>query len=85
MDLVKSTIWAYEQNAKHPSLEVLIKLCRYFNVSSDYLLGLSDKLEFEVSELDSEQLEIIMGMVAHFIKYNRLYNEVNADEKSNKD
>lgn len=79
MELVKSSISSYENNTKYPSIEVLIKLCQYFGVSSDYLLGLSDKLEYEVSELDDEQLKIILSMVAQFIKYNRLYSKVNAD------
>ena len=73
MDLVKSSICAYEQNTKYPSVDVLIKLCKFFGVSSDYLLGLSDKLEFEFSELTDEQLDIIMSMVTQFNRYNK-YN-----------
>ena len=70
IDLVKSSICAYEKNAKYPSVEVLIKLCQFFNVSSDYLLGLSDKLEFEVAALTDEQLDIVMGMITQFNKFN---------------
>ncbi len=32
----------YEQGLREPSNEVLIRLCKYFNVSADYLLGLVD-------------------------------------------
>lgn len=32
----------YEQGIRQPSLEILIKICKYFEVSADYLLGLSD-------------------------------------------
>ena len=32
----------YEQGLREPSNEILIKLCRYFDVSADYLLGLSE-------------------------------------------
>jgi len=32
----------YEQGIREPSNDILIKLCKYFNVSSDYLLGLTD-------------------------------------------
>ena len=32
----------YEQGLREPSNEMLIKLCKYFNVTSDYLLGLED-------------------------------------------
>ena len=30
----------YEQGIREPSNEILIKLCKYFDVSADYLLGL---------------------------------------------
>ena len=32
----------YEYGEREPSFAFLIKLCEYFNVSADYLLGLSD-------------------------------------------
>lgn len=32
----------YEQGIREPSIELLKALCRYFNVSSDYLIGLED-------------------------------------------
>jgi len=47
VDLVKSSISAYEKSLKYPSVEVLIKSCNYFNVSSDYLIGLSDEKEIK--------------------------------------
>ena len=35
----------YEYGKREPNYATLIKLCTYFNVSSDYLLGLSDNPE----------------------------------------
>ena len=32
----------YEQGIREPSNQVLISLCKYYGVTSDYLLGLSD-------------------------------------------
>lgn len=32
----------YEQGLRIPTIPILIKLCKYFNVTSDYLLGLED-------------------------------------------
>lgn len=32
----------YEQGIRLPSIEVVIKICKFFNVSADYLLGLTD-------------------------------------------
>ena len=33
----------YELGERKPSYELIIRLCLYFNVSADYLLGLSDE------------------------------------------
>ena len=32
----------YEKGSRELSLELLVKLCKLFNVSADYLLGLTD-------------------------------------------
>ena len=32
----------YEQGIREPSNDILVKLCKYFCVSADYLLGLED-------------------------------------------
>ena len=40
--ITKSAYSNYEQGIREPSFQILTKLCKYFDVSSDYLLGLSD-------------------------------------------
>lgn len=32
----------YEQGIREPSLQTLINLCKYYEVSADYLLGIED-------------------------------------------
>jgi transcriptional regulator with XRE-family HTH domain len=39
----KSTITNYEQNDREPDYETLIKIAKYFGVSTDYLLGMKDR------------------------------------------
>ena len=34
---------SYEQGRTEPNIEMLKQLCRIFNVSSDYLIGLEDE------------------------------------------
>lgn len=48
------TVRAWEQGKSSPSHEMLISLCRLYQVSSDYLLGLSD--EFSPVETSSVKL-----------------------------
>lgn len=37
----------YEYGKHEPKLKYLIKICEYFNVSANWLLGLSDKSELD--------------------------------------
>jgi len=40
--IAESTYGKYELGKREPSLEIIIKLSKFFNVSVDYLLGLTD-------------------------------------------
>ena len=42
LNLDKSTIAKYETDKILPSIPMLIKIARFFEVSTDYLLGLED-------------------------------------------
>lgn len=42
LSLVKQTIGNWEKGIRVPSLEASISLAEFFNVSLDYLVGLSD-------------------------------------------
>ena len=42
ISVAESAYQRYERGTVKPSYDIIIKLCQYFNVSSDYLLGLSD-------------------------------------------
>ncbi len=38
----QSAIYYWESNKQEPTISALKKLCTFFNVSADYLLGLED-------------------------------------------
>lgn len=42
LGLTRNAFTNYENGYREPSLETLKKICRYFEVSADYLLGLKD-------------------------------------------
>ncbi|MBN8856944.1 MAG: helix-turn-helix transcriptional regulator [Sphingobacteriales bacterium] len=50
----RTIIGNYERNANTPSIEVLIKLAKVFNVSVDYIIG-----EGELAALDKDLLKRI--------------------------
>lgn len=43
--LSQSAISAWEQGSRVPSAEAIIVLAKFFHITSDYLLGLSDKID----------------------------------------
>lgn len=70
LNLVKASVSGYEQDKTYPSVDVLIKLCQFFDVSADYLLGLSDKKEVEMSHLTDEQISILTSLISQFTRLN---------------
>jgi transcriptional regulator with XRE-family HTH domain len=57
--LAISAVSSYESNNRYPSYEVLIKLARIFHVSTDYLLGITNKRNIDVTGLDEEEIELL--------------------------
>lgn len=47
------SIWAYEHGSAAPSNEVLIRYAKYFDVTTDYLLGLTDEFGVRNAEGNS--------------------------------
>ncbi len=63
LDVSKSAISAYEQDRKVPSLETLIQLATYFNVSVDYLLGFEQSNMLDISGLSQDSQDSIRDLV----------------------
>ena len=62
----KSIISAYETDARPPSLDMLIKYSKEFNVSTDFLLGLSNNNSISVDGLTEKQISIINSLIEEF-------------------
>lgn len=72
LDIAYSSLGKYERGDQQPSFETLTKIAIYFNVSTDYLLGLTDvqSTNFEISYISK-----YLGLTEHSIKELHLYNE----------
>ena len=43
LNIAQNTYSQYENGKRDVPIEVLIKLCRYYQISADYILGLAEK------------------------------------------
>lgn len=59
----KATISAYETASKAPSIEVIIRLARFYGVSVDYLVSVDAPKYVDVSKLDDESVALIASLV----------------------
>ncbi len=51
-----STIASYENQDRMPSIDMLVKLSWEFNVSIEYLLGITKNRTIDVSDLTNDQI-----------------------------
>lgn len=63
LNLTKSVISAYETGLRLPSYDVLIRIAKIFNVSTDYLLGLEHKQEVDLSGLSQEEINAVLNLI----------------------
>lgn len=61
--LAISAVSSYESGSRYPTYDTLIKLARMFHVSTDYLLGIADKRNIDVTGLDDEDVGLISQLV----------------------
>lgn len=57
LELTQQTISSYEKGKKNPSLAILVKLAKEFNVSIDYLL--LGNITCDSGDLSDEQKEVL--------------------------
>lgn len=61
--LTKSVISAYETGLRMPSYDVLIAIAKIIKVTTDYLLGLENKKEVDLSGLTNEERSALMNLI----------------------
>lgn len=67
----KQTISNWENDNILPSIDMLIKVSKFFNVSSDYMLGLDSKTYIEITGLSVEVISHIQQII----------NDIRRDQK----
>lgn len=63
LGITKSVISAYETGLRLPSYDVLIHIAKLFKVSTDYLLGIENKQEIDLSGLSAEENDALLNLI----------------------
>ena len=66
--VTKSVISFYELQERSPSPDVLVKLAKFFHVSTDYLLGLDGTETIDVSDLAPEDIAALRSLAERLRK-----------------
>ena len=64
----KQTISNWENNNILPSIEMLIKISKFFSVSTDYLLELDNRHYIETTALSDKELAHIQQIIKDIVK-----------------
>ena len=70
MGVSKQCVSNWENDNVMPSIEMLIKIADFFNVTTDYILGRDGKTYIDVSGLSDEQISHISLIVSDMSKLN---------------
>lgn len=68
LSVTKQTISNWENNNIQPSIDMLIKIADFFNVSTDYLLSRDNNKTINVSKLSNEELAHINWIIKDITK-----------------
>lgn len=66
LNISESSVSLYESGKRKPSLGLVIKIADYFSVSTDYLLGLTDK-EYE-DKIAEKDFSMILENIVCFLE-----------------
>lgn len=66
VNLTASTISAYENNTKSPTIDTLAGLAMLFGVTADYLLGLEKRRMVFIDDLTDRQVESLNLLLMEF-------------------
>lgn len=61
--VTKQSVSNWENDNIQPSIDMLIKLSKYFSVSTDYLLGMDNRKYLEITHLTDEQLSHLKHII----------------------
>lgn len=69
--LSKAVVSKYENSMGYPTFDVLVRIAKYFGVTTDYLLGISTSKTLDVSGLTDSQINAVQQLISEFQQANK--------------
>lgn len=63
LNVTKQSVSNWENSNIQPSIDMLVRIAEYFNVSTDYLLGLETRRYLEITGLNPLQIQHIQLII----------------------
>ncbi len=84
LNISESSISLYENGKRKPSIELIIKIADYFNVTTDFLLGVSDNsLTNPKNNLNTDFSEVLENIITSLNTQNYIiFNGKDVDDKT---
>ena len=70
LGVTKSAVNSWESGTNSPSVTYIIKMSQIFSVSTDYLLGVSQRLTVDITDLDDQQKQAVRLIIRLFENKN---------------
>lgn len=70
LNITRSSVNAWEMGISTLSTTYLVELAQLFHVSTDYLLGLSDGVSLDISNLSEKEVQLVYDLVRYFREKN---------------
>ena len=70
LNITRSSVNAWEMGISIPSTQYVVELAELFKVSTDYILGLSNRGVISTASLTEDQTKILFTLVQYFNREN---------------
>ena len=64
LGITRSSINSWESSTSLPSIRYLIDLAKFFHVTTDYMLGMSERTSMDISNLTQEDIALISDIAS---------------------
>ena len=66
LGVTRSSVNAWESGLSAPTAVYIIELSKLFHVSSDFILGLDNTMQLNLSEFSEEEVRILYSLINYF-------------------